>query len=417
MNKKVVVGLISILLISAIVITAFAPAFAASEGIDSEDTKNQTSIKETDRNYYYLTIFGNVIASFSTTIHDESGERTVTTYPADYAGAYIDQSNNLHIVLTKNATTAATENDYLKVAGDTDIIFETGDFSLSRLYEIQDALDHVMKKFRIESTVPNEMTNKLEIHLLDSTKQTDVVEFLKTEFSDFDDRCVIFMGPVGIRGTAADTTSNALAGSNTDYISGPAGTIGFNAYRHATGQFGMVTAAHVATSGTTMKNEMGTTIGSATVRAFSDGGNVDAAFVPFPAAITKSYEISCFPMAGFDYITGYYPNAYNLLGATVSKFGRTTGITSGTVTAVGVSVYWEDIDMWFNDQLQLSNTQLEGDSGAPVIVNGPVPPVGQVRLRTLVGIATFSDSSNLGYVSRVENVMNALGISPYHYNP
>ena len=41
--------------------------------------------------------------------------------------------------------------------------------------------------------------------MLDSTKQKDVVDFLKTVFNDFDYRCVAFMGPLGIILTAAES--------------------------------------------------------------------------------------------------------------------------------------------------------------------------------------------------------------------
>ena len=125
----------------------------------------------------------------------------------EFAGAYIDQSNTLHIILTNNAT-ATTINTYRNIMGnDTNIVFETAVFPLSRLKAVQAALNGVMIEFGIESTGLNETANKIDIHLLDSTKQKDVIEYLKTVFNDFDDRCVAFMGPVGIRLTAAENSS------------------------------------------------------------------------------------------------------------------------------------------------------------------------------------------------------------------
>ena len=136
----------------------------------------------------------------------------------EFAGAYIDQSNILHIILTNNATTT-TINHYRNMMGnDTDIVFETADFPLSYLKAVQAALNGVMIEFGIEETGLNETANTIDIHLLDSTKQKDVIEFLKTVFNDFDDRCVAFMGPVGITLSAAESSSTVLPESNTGFL-------------------------------------------------------------------------------------------------------------------------------------------------------------------------------------------------------
>jgi hypothetical protein len=93
------------------------------------------------------------------------------------------------------------------------IVFETAHFPLSRLNAVQDALDGVMAKFQIESTGINEIANRVDISLFDSTKQQSIVEFLKTVFNDFDDRCVTFSGPFGISLTA-DLTTNTNSSFN-----------------------------------------------------------------------------------------------------------------------------------------------------------------------------------------------------------
>ena len=175
----------------------------------------ETSFKETDRNSYYSGLAGNLIASFpKVLIQDEFGEREVVAYPQEYAGAYIDESNTLHIVLTKNAN-MTTKNNYLEIMGnDEDIIFDIADFPLSHLYEIQSTLTGAMReqKFSIDGIIVNEITNKVEIHRLYSTEENEIAEFLKNKFNDFDDRCITFKESLGIELTAADTSSNALVG-------------------------------------------------------------------------------------------------------------------------------------------------------------------------------------------------------------
>jgi hypothetical protein len=101
MRKKLCLTSIGVLLVFAIVFTAFTPSFASFEGIEINN-----SLKETNRNSYYSFVGGSLIASFpKVLIQDDFGEREVVAYPPEYAGAYIDESNTLHILLTKKANT------------------------------------------------------------------------------------------------------------------------------------------------------------------------------------------------------------------------------------------------------------------------------------------------------------------------
>jgi len=139
---------VSILLIFTVALAAFAPVFA------NERTTNQISTKETDRNSYYASVFQNLVDSFPTiSIDTEYGIMDVVRYPDDYAGAYIDECNNLHIALTAD-TYAETEHTYQKILNDADVIFDTAKFSVFTLYEIQRSLNPVMEKFSIEATRP-----------------------------------------------------------------------------------------------------------------------------------------------------------------------------------------------------------------------------------------------------------------------
>jgi hypothetical protein len=394
------------------IFTAFTPAFASTNG-----TKDQPSLKTTDRNAYYTSIYSKLSRTFITTVHDESGDRAEIKYPADYAGAYIDASNNLHIIVVKSENTVATVNNYQKLLGDSEVIFETADFPLSHLDAVQSALNDVMLKFDIACTSLNETANKIDIHLRDNTKQKDVIEFLKTVFSGFDERCLAFKDdPVNISTTAVDSSTNALTGSSTTTITGGA-TIGFNAYRHATGQFGVVTAGHYATAGTTINNALAQPIGSETVRQY--GGTVDAAFVPFGNNIDESYRISGFTGPNADCVTGWYNNlsidSGYITGTSITKIGRTSGVNTGTVSSLNYSFTLDGTA--FSQQVVLTNTQQGGDSGGPAFTTemGPYPP-NHIVYHILVGIATFQENGH-ALVSRVENIMNALGVSPYHYNP
>lgn len=233
-EKKICLTSIGILLVFAIVFTVFAPSFASSTGIEI-----QTSLKETNRNSYYSLVAGSLIASFpKVLIQTEFREKEVIAYPPEYAGAYIDGSNTLHIVLTKYAN-MTTKLNYLEIMGyDEDIIFDIADFPLYHLYEIQRTLTGAWKeqKFSIERIGINEITNKVEIYPFASTPEKEIKEFLKNKFNDFDVRCITFKDPIGIKPTAVDTASNALAGFDNDSVSNGA-TLGFNACRYTTGKY------------------------------------------------------------------------------------------------------------------------------------------------------------------------------------
>ena len=54
----------------------------------------------------------------------------------EIAGRYLDQNGTLHIILTNNATAKAI-NDALIAGYGANIVFESADFPLSRLYAVQ----------------------------------------------------------------------------------------------------------------------------------------------------------------------------------------------------------------------------------------------------------------------------------------
>jgi hypothetical protein len=218
MEKKVCLTSIGVLLVFAIVFTAVLPFLTPSKETEnktpsltpSEETEIQNSLKETDRNSYYSYLASNLMGSFpKVSIQTEYGEKKVTAYPPEYGGTYIDKSNTLHILLTKNAN-MTTKTSYLEIMdNDEDIIFEIVDFPLSLLYEIQRSIDaETAEEFGIMSTCLNETGNRLDIGLLDITKENEVTEFFENKFNDFDSRCLTFKFSSGITITAAHTASN-----------------------------------------------------------------------------------------------------------------------------------------------------------------------------------------------------------------
>jgi hypothetical protein len=168
-------------LFSVLVFAVFMPAFAAGQ----DDILPPS----------YLGGYPNLINSFPKILVDDAfGETTeVIRYPDEYAGAFLDDSGKLHIVLTKNAA-AGTESEYRQIMGSSDIpvVFDVAEFPLFFLYEVQRTLEGVMGEFSISTISINEVNNRVDIGLLDLTRQQDVVDFLKTNFDEFDADCLIF---------------------------------------------------------------------------------------------------------------------------------------------------------------------------------------------------------------------------------
>ena len=255
-----------------------------------------------------------------------------TAYPDDYAGAYIDENNVLHIktVGTKsqqlykaviNTPVAEFEeklksfNDAMFVDGieksglqaqsfasssekgtkekgklengiqleDFDakevdkIVFETAEYSYNYLLYIQSVLDEVMIKYNITSQGVDESINRLEITLKDIKGKDDIVSYLTKSIKDFDEKSLFFIESdsemKNMYGTEP-TVYNAVPGSCA-YSTNQGGdaflpsTISFTAYRASTGQYGMVSCGHGNTAGRVMLNSIYSELG--TVALWSQG--------------------------------------------------------------------------------------------------------------------------------------------------
>jgi hypothetical protein len=347
-------------------------------------------------------------------VSGENGVQEVVLYPDEYAGAFIDEANRLHIVLTKPVD-GETEYDYRAITGyDETVIFNIAQYPLSFLYEVQRTLDGVMIDIDICATGLNERINRIEINLYDSERERGIVAFLKAKFDNFDENCLIFKESIDIEPKAVNTSGDALGGSRTTG-GGYVGTIGFNAYRAADGVYGMVTASHVAPSGRTMSNAVGTTIGAPTISTYN--GTIDAAFIPFPNNVTQSDKFYGPYANSDDYFTGYLPNgAYLVTGLSTDMIGNTTGRNTGSVLLPSHGL--TEAGVTFTDQVRTSNVCARGDSGGPIF-HAINLPAGQKNLNVLIALICFGnpvDPSPYSDGPKVWNIVSGLGVVPCTYN-
>ncbi|MDR2204203.1 MAG: S1 family peptidase [Nitrososphaerota archaeon] len=426
---------------TVILFGAFMPALAVEETdtqtmfIDEAEewlwyeNIDRKLLKEDDMNSYSWLLFIDLINCFpKVLVPTENGDvKEIVEYPNEYAGAFIDEANRLHIVLTKPVD-SETEYNYRKITGyDESVVYDVAKYPLPFLYDVQTSLGDVMAEFGIQSTSLNEFTNRLEVDLSDSTKEKDIVDFLTTKFNEFDTGCLTFTDSTGpMLPTASNTATNALAGSQTSANANQIiGSLGFNAYDKSTGQYGAVTAAHVAPFGATRRNALLTTIGSVSISKF--GGTVDASFIPFSSGgnnISPSYNYYTSSPESADFLMSYCKNSFFVSGLSMHTIGNTTGHLTGTVLSVSMQGQMEQYVgsgyfVNFNDLLKVSNGVNEGDSGGIMyhqVWSGSLlsPPIKMIA-GIIIARTGFIIYDGVG--SKVENIMNELNIGLYIKSP
>ncbi len=392
----------------------------ASSGVEQAQTSSfhNVSLYPSNKNLYSAELFGKFAESLPTENVDGVNK---TVYPENYAGAYIDDNDVLHIKVVDDETVMGNSFDddskkYISVFEEKtgvdnleeDVLFERADVSLKKLLEIQKILEPVMVKYHISATATDEEKNILRITVTDDYQKSDIIAFLKENINDFNEKSVEIVSGGGIFFTAENTSNNALAGSFC-YSDNSSATLGFNAYQESTNSYGVVTAGHFVGIGDTVFNAKSYSIG--TVSASKVSGSIDAAFIPFNSRIIVSDKLNKLSSPN-DTLTGFYPSSSIIQGMATTKIGNASNVNTGVVRSANASAaYMSDI---FNDLVYISNTQLTGDSGGPVFTafTGPIS-AGSIRPNTLIGIVTFADYLNYGYASKAANIMNEYGLDLY----
>lgn len=319
-------------------------------------------------------------------------------YPDEYAGAYIDDNNNLVICYTAGnieaisafysaeKTTQITAGRLstftARVAADAVrelVSFEEVKYSYNYLFGLNDTMVDYFAEFGICSSALCETENKVEVQLNDISLKSSLEVRLQEEGIPLDAVNIVSVA------TEVSADKNAYSGDAVWYTTGflglggkHTGTIGFNAVYN--GVAGVVTNGHVAESGKNMKVSGGT-LGTPTFSTYANNGKVDVAFVPFPSnSWTTSGEIKqdgyTMP-AGYDgaiysYLDAAASSASLVVGAKIYKYGNTTKKTLGNLISTSVNItanYGTDDDpdrRVIKDCIEYSNTRQGGDSGGPV---------------------------------------------------
>lgn len=314
-------------------------------------------------------------------------------FPDNYSGSFIDDNDILHICYTNDLESIVNKDI-------DDIIYEREDYSYNYLLEIYNVISSNIADLSVKSVGIDEFNNKVDI-AADESQYDKIMNFLKDKIDNFDPNSILLSKAEKI--VATDAGGSSLQSSSGTF------TLGYNAYQASTGKYGFVTCAHAVSIGSEVKRTgwFGATLGSVTKRQFS--GKIDAAFIPYNDQNNKTK----YSNTGYN-ITDTYSSSAITSGMNVTKYGHTTGLKNGRVSRTSVTVSVDGVS--FSDQVEINIRQERGDSGAPVVFNfiGPIE-VGKVRPSTLLGIATFANSSTweTAYISKAANINKQLGVSTY----
>lgn len=372
-----------------------------------------------------------IITNFRMNMWDKCGDQV---YPDEYAGAYIDNNNNLIICYTAGNLRAlsafysadkATQITAERLSTFTASVkeetvqklvsFAEVKYSYNYLFELNDALVDYFAEFGIYSSSLCEPENRVEIQLSDIALKSSLEARLQANSIPLDAVSIV---PVA---SEINADKNAYPGDAIWYTTGflglggkYTGTIGFNAIYN--GVAGVVTNGHVAESGEKMKVSGGT-LGTPTFSTYANNGKVDVAFIPFPSSSwTTSGQIKQdgYTMPGgsggaiWSYLDAAASSASLVVGAKIYKYGNTTKKTLGSLisTSINVTVNYGTEDepdrRVIKDCIKYSNTRQGGDSGGPV---GTYVADSWGRCRVNLAGLHFAGGST-GFACKLSNILS-----------
>ncbi len=259
-----------------------------------------------------------------------------------------------------------------------EIIYRKVKFGKQYLLNIQDVVTkHAKKEYGIISIGSGDIYNQVEIELLDIEKSKDILYLLEQNIDNFSKDAVRFLESEPVINYAKRSHPGRHVWNVTD-VSDYGGTSGFNAKDKQTGNYGIVTAAHIADQNLTLYNANNDEIGIPT--HWQKANSMDAAFVPFVSGYSPSCAINGNTNRKF---VGYVKAADIEKQMKVSKFGNSTNETSGIVLDEQCNVTIDGVS--FTRLVKMELQANGGDSGGPVYLNQAYK---NYKALSLIGIIT-----------------------------
>ena len=322
----------------------------------------------------------------------------------NYAGAYIDDDNQLVVNLT---TSSEKVQDIVQEKTESqEVAIQEKKYTNDELMGVQRKIADAIagtKYIEIVSSVGvSQKDNAVVVRMSDPSYADDFRKDI------CDDECVqIGMEPYKI---SPDKTYLKPGG----YIDNPSFSysIGWRGWRiNNAGNYteGLVTAGHGNKVGEKAKTFGGHLFGKFVKRRF--GGNLDTTFVQ---RTSDSFDVSnTIKFSGSLLKAGYYVRSANICeGQKVYKVGMTTGLTEGKVLKVSNPVYYREYDgapyTYFNDFVEADYNSAGGDSGGLVYadVGGAYRIMGN-------NVCSTTSGPKISNFVKADNIINQMEIYPY----
>jgi hypothetical protein len=295
-------------------------------------------------------------------------------YSDHFAGVWYDQDENLNIGVTNNegARTRSSE-----------VVYHNRQFSYNFLRRVQNAICNLMPTYSIVGTGVQPQYNRTRISLL-SENYIEVVKAYLESRNLLEVEALYFEITKPGELLSNPLHSGGLIGRQEQGGVGY-GTLSAKATCNATGRRGIISNHHVTPVGRRIyQHTMGQHLQPHNYIGTSErgwfGGLIDAAFIPFANSsnwqFTSSASFWSYPNREPVHVI---PHTYQVasrneivVGQLVAKYGQETGISTGRITDVGVSMWVGVPPLWgarFTDQIRTDVYARVGDSGAPVFIN------------------------------------------------
>ena len=320
----------------------------------------------------------------------------------NYAGAYIDDDNQLVVNLT---TSSEKVQDIVQEKTESqEVKFEEKDCTYD---ELIDAYEKI--KASIDGTKYFDVDKGLYLDLVNNQVTVEMSDLSYAQ--DFredicDAECIDMKKAMG----EAETQKTYLKPGG--YIDNSSGSysIGWRGWRiNNAGNYteGFVTAAHGNKVGEIASTSGGHTFGKFVKRRY--GGDLDAAFVQNTSksfGVTNTIKFSGSSLAG-----GYYMrNTYLHIGDSVYKVGMTTKLTQGKILSLTASGKSSDGNS-YSDYVKADYYALGGDSGGLVYMDLN----GQYRIagNHVLGYDSNKPGNSSAWFVKADNIINKMEIYPY----
>lgn len=325
----------------------------------------------------------------------------------NYAGAYIDDDNQLVVNLT---TSSEKVQDIVQENTESQKVeFQEKKYTYEELTEVSDQIADAMvgtEYMEVVSSIGvNEIDNAVEVELDDLSYETG----FRAEVSNHE--CIRFKK--SLHEVQAGKTDLKPGGYIGNYSSGY--SIGWRGWRiNNAGNYteGLVTAGHQNRVNDVALTYSRGNFGKFVKRRF--GGNLDTTFVQ---RTNKNYGVSnTIKFSGSSLKPGYYVRSSNIcVGQKVYKVGMRTGLTSGKILNRSCKVTYPEYDgnpdTLFTDFVKADYYAFAGDSGGLLYmdVDGAYRIVGNFAAYN----KDNKPGNSISFAVKADNIINQMEIYPY----